>query len=58
MVTIASLLFSSSKQEQIRVLTEKLEKETRQHRSETQLLREQLELALRLNTGDFQALRI
>jgi hypothetical protein len=57
-VSIASFLLTSSKQEQIRVLTEKLEKEARQHRSETQLLREQLELALRLNTGDFQAISI
>ncbi len=35
-----------------------LDKEARQRRSETQLLREQLELALHLNNGDFQAFRL
>ncbi len=32
--------------------TDKMEKEAQQHRSEIQQLREQLELALLLNSGD------
>jgi hypothetical protein len=35
------------------MVTEKMDKEAQQHRSEIQLLHEQLELALKLNSGDF-----
>ena len=36
-----------------RMATEKVEKESLRFRSEIQMLREQLELSLRLNSGDF-----
>jgi hypothetical protein len=36
-----------------RMVTEKMDKEAQQHRLEIQQLHEQLELALKLNSGDF-----